>query len=154
MQYYDTVDIPYWQGKDFPYPSVKLRVDFTHTRAGYNFMYHCHILEHEDQGMMANIRVLPCSDVGVCEKAVSVNSGNDATDGRVRGYGGVWDAVWIGISVSIGVGMLVLLGGMFLGYRFRPCNPLTDAGADGLGMTFDSRAATRSTRGIDISSEE
>jgi FtsP/CotA-like multicopper oxidase with cupredoxin domain len=25
------------------------------------FVYHCHILDHEDNGMMANIEVLPAS---------------------------------------------------------------------------------------------
>ncbi|HEX4783341.1 MAG TPA: multicopper oxidase domain-containing protein [Candidatus Sulfotelmatobacter sp.] len=41
-----------------PYPSVTVRLDFRGLDIG-DFAYHCHILEHEDHGMMAIIRVLP-----------------------------------------------------------------------------------------------
>jgi FtsP/CotA-like multicopper oxidase with cupredoxin domain len=58
-QYLDMVDIPYWSGTG-PYPSVKVRMDFRGMDIG-DFVYHCHILEHEDNGMMAVIRVLPPS---------------------------------------------------------------------------------------------
>jgi FtsP/CotA-like multicopper oxidase with cupredoxin domain len=54
-QYLDTIQIPYWSGSG-PYPSVKLRMDFRGDTVG-DFVYHCHILQHEDQGMMAIIRV-------------------------------------------------------------------------------------------------
>jgi FtsP/CotA-like multicopper oxidase with cupredoxin domain len=56
-QYLDMVNIPFWKGKG-PYPSVKVRMDFRGPDIG-DFVYHCHILEHEDNGMMAIIRVLP-----------------------------------------------------------------------------------------------
>jgi FtsP/CotA-like multicopper oxidase with cupredoxin domain len=56
-QYLDTVQVPYWSGTG-PYPSVKLRMDFRGPVVG-DFVYHCHILGHEDSGMMAIIRVLP-----------------------------------------------------------------------------------------------
>jgi FtsP/CotA-like multicopper oxidase with cupredoxin domain len=56
-QYLDTVQVPYWSGTG-PYPSVKLRMDFRGPDVG-DFVYHCHILGHEDSGMMAIIRVLP-----------------------------------------------------------------------------------------------
>jgi FtsP/CotA-like multicopper oxidase with cupredoxin domain len=56
-QYLDTVQVPYWSGTG-PYPSVKLRMDFRGAVVG-DFVYHCHILGHEDSGMMAIIRVLP-----------------------------------------------------------------------------------------------
>ena len=56
-QYVDTIDVPYWSGTG-PYPSVKVRLDFRGMDVG-DFVYHCHILEHEDGGMMAIIRVLP-----------------------------------------------------------------------------------------------
>ena len=56
-QYLDTVQVPYWSGTG-PYPSVKLRLDFRGPVVG-DFVYHCHILGHEDSGMMAIIRVLP-----------------------------------------------------------------------------------------------
>jgi FtsP/CotA-like multicopper oxidase with cupredoxin domain len=52
----DTVDVPFWDGKG-PYPSVKLRMDFRNPEITGTFVYHCHILEHEDGGMMGSIRV-------------------------------------------------------------------------------------------------
>jgi len=55
-QFLDTVNIPYWDGKG-PYPSVTVRMDFRGMIAG-DLVYHCHILGHEDNGMMAIIRVL------------------------------------------------------------------------------------------------
>jgi FtsP/CotA-like multicopper oxidase with cupredoxin domain len=57
QQYLDTVVIPYWKGRG-PYPSVTVLMDFRGKITG-DFVYHCHILEHEDGGMMATIRVLP-----------------------------------------------------------------------------------------------
>jgi len=56
-QYLDTVNIPYWTGTG-PYPNVTVRMDFRGAVVG-DFVYHCHILEHEDGGMMATIRVNP-----------------------------------------------------------------------------------------------
>jgi FtsP/CotA-like multicopper oxidase with cupredoxin domain len=55
----DTVDVPYWNGKSVQYPSVTLRMDFRNPDAVGTFVYHCHLLEHEDGGMMGKIRVLP-----------------------------------------------------------------------------------------------
>jgi FtsP/CotA-like multicopper oxidase with cupredoxin domain len=57
QQFLDMVDLPYWSGHG-PYPSVKVRMDFRGPDIG-DFVYHCHILGHEDNGMMAIIRVLP-----------------------------------------------------------------------------------------------
>ena len=56
-QYYDMYQVPYWNGKG-PYPSITVRMDFRGPDVG-DFVYHCHILGHEDNGMMATIRVLP-----------------------------------------------------------------------------------------------
>jgi FtsP/CotA-like multicopper oxidase with cupredoxin domain len=56
-QWHDTIEVPYWRGKG-PYPSIKVRMDFRGAVVG-DFVYHCHILDHEDGGMMAIIRVLP-----------------------------------------------------------------------------------------------
>ncbi len=56
QQILDTVDVPYWKGTG-PYPSIKVRMDFRGPDIG-DFVYHCHILDHEDGGMMAIIRVL------------------------------------------------------------------------------------------------
>lgn len=60
----DTITIPTWNGDpNTPYPSVKLRMDFRggkkDTSIAGTFVYHCHILEHEDNGMMAAIEVKP-----------------------------------------------------------------------------------------------
>jgi len=57
QQFLDTVQVPYWSGSG-PYPSVTVRMDFRGPDIG-DFVYHCHILAHEDGGMMAIIRVLP-----------------------------------------------------------------------------------------------
>jgi FtsP/CotA-like multicopper oxidase with cupredoxin domain len=58
-QLMDMIEIPYWDGNPaHPYPSATLRMDFRGPDIG-DFVYHCHILNHEDQGMMAIIRVLP-----------------------------------------------------------------------------------------------
>jgi FtsP/CotA-like multicopper oxidase with cupredoxin domain len=56
-QYLDMINVPYWSGTG-PYPSVTVRMDFRGPDVG-DFVYHCHILGHEDSGMMAIIRVLP-----------------------------------------------------------------------------------------------
>ena len=57
QQFLDMIQVPYWTGSG-PYPSVKVRMDFRGPDIG-DFVYHCHILAHEDGGMMAIIRVLP-----------------------------------------------------------------------------------------------
>ena len=59
QQFYDTIQVPYWKGTG-PYPSVTVLLDFRGNVVG-DFVYHCHILGHEDNGMMATIRVLPTS---------------------------------------------------------------------------------------------
>jgi FtsP/CotA-like multicopper oxidase with cupredoxin domain len=55
----DTINVPYWKGQGASYPSVTLRMDFRDPNAVGTFVYHCHLLEHEDGGMMGTIRVLP-----------------------------------------------------------------------------------------------
>ncbi|MBV9266073.1 MAG: multicopper oxidase domain-containing protein [Acidobacteriaceae bacterium] len=57
QQFLDMVEVPFGTGAP-PYPSVKVRADFRGPDIG-DFVYHCHILNHEDNGMMAIIRVLP-----------------------------------------------------------------------------------------------
>jgi FtsP/CotA-like multicopper oxidase with cupredoxin domain len=52
----DTIDLPFWDGKG-RYPNVKLRRDFRSPDIIGTFPCHCHILEHEDAGMMGTIRV-------------------------------------------------------------------------------------------------
>jgi FtsP/CotA-like multicopper oxidase with cupredoxin domain len=55
----DTVNVPYFNGHTLSYPSVRLRVDFRDPNMVGTFVYHCHLLEHEDKGMMGSIRVDP-----------------------------------------------------------------------------------------------
>jgi FtsP/CotA-like multicopper oxidase with cupredoxin domain len=54
----DTVNVGSWDGKSASYPSVKLRMDFRSPRLVGTFVYHCHLLEHEDGGMMGTIHVV------------------------------------------------------------------------------------------------
>ena len=58
-QFADMVEIPFWSGNpNTPFPSVTMLMDFRGPDIG-DFVYHCHILGHEDLGMMQIIRVLP-----------------------------------------------------------------------------------------------
>ncbi|HEX2526389.1 MAG TPA: multicopper oxidase family protein [Geminicoccus sp.] len=53
----DVVNIPYAvNGKP---GFAELIVPFTNPIIAGQFVFHCHLVQHEDQGMMANIRVLP-----------------------------------------------------------------------------------------------
>jgi FtsP/CotA-like multicopper oxidase with cupredoxin domain len=54
----DTVNVPYYDGHSLAYPSVTLRMDFRDPNTVGEFVYHCHLLEHEDKGMMGSIRVM------------------------------------------------------------------------------------------------
>jgi FtsP/CotA-like multicopper oxidase with cupredoxin domain len=55
----DTVNVPYYNARTLFYPSVRIRVDFRDPDSIGSFPYHCHLLEHEDKGMMGVIQVLP-----------------------------------------------------------------------------------------------
>jgi FtsP/CotA-like multicopper oxidase with cupredoxin domain len=57
----DTVNVPFWDGKSAIYPSIKVRIDFRDPNIVGTFVYHCHLLEHEDGGMMGLIRVEPAN---------------------------------------------------------------------------------------------
>lgn len=54
----DTVNVPYWSGTG-PYHSVTMRMDFRDPNIAGTFVFHCHVLFHEDGGMMGKIRVDP-----------------------------------------------------------------------------------------------
>jgi FtsP/CotA-like multicopper oxidase with cupredoxin domain len=64
----DTVNVPYYNGRSLVYPSVKLRMDFRDPNTVGTFVYHCHLLEHEDGGMMGLIRVEPAKPTQVSSK--------------------------------------------------------------------------------------
>ena len=55
----DTVNVPYYNGRSLSYPSVRLRMDFRDPNMIGTFVYHCHLMEHSDGGMMGMIRVDP-----------------------------------------------------------------------------------------------
>jgi FtsP/CotA-like multicopper oxidase with cupredoxin domain len=60
-QFLDMIETPFWdnvKNPNGPVPDVKLLMDFRGMDIG-DFVYHCHILSHEDLGMMAIIRVNP-----------------------------------------------------------------------------------------------
>jgi len=69
----DTMDIPYWEGTG-PYPSIKVRMDFRDPNIIGTFVYHCHILQHEDSGMMGMIQVLPAGSASTTTAAASTAS--------------------------------------------------------------------------------
>ncbi len=54
----DTINIPHLR-PGVPPPSVKLRMDFRGTNLVGTFIYQCHIVAHEEGGMMGTIQVLP-----------------------------------------------------------------------------------------------
>ncbi len=55
----DTVNVPYASQKLLSYPSIRVRMDFRGSNTVGIFPYHCHLLEHEDRGMMGTIQVVP-----------------------------------------------------------------------------------------------
>jgi FtsP/CotA-like multicopper oxidase with cupredoxin domain len=69
----DTVNVPYFNGRMLQYPSVTLRMDFRDPDAVGTFVYHCHLLEHEDNGMMGTIRVDPRPGMATATSKVQRN---------------------------------------------------------------------------------
>jgi FtsP/CotA-like multicopper oxidase with cupredoxin domain len=59
----DTVNVPYTKGSMLAYPSIRIRVDFRDPNIVGTFPYHCHLLEHEDKGMMGTIQVVPAASL-------------------------------------------------------------------------------------------
>jgi FtsP/CotA-like multicopper oxidase with cupredoxin domain len=55
----DTVSVPFFDNHMTAYPNVRVRMDFRDPNTVGTFVYHCHLLEHEDGGMMGTIRVDP-----------------------------------------------------------------------------------------------
>jgi FtsP/CotA-like multicopper oxidase with cupredoxin domain len=68
-QYLDMAEVHYWDGNPaHPFPSITVRIDFRGPDIG-DFVYHCHILGHEDLGMMQIIRVTPPEDSSAAVKS-------------------------------------------------------------------------------------
>lgn len=54
----DTVNVPFWSGTG-PFHKVTVRMDFRDPNIAGTFVFHCHVLFHEDGGMMGKIVVKP-----------------------------------------------------------------------------------------------
>jgi FtsP/CotA-like multicopper oxidase with cupredoxin domain len=67
----DTINVPFHSAADLQYPSVRLRMDFRDPNTIGTFLYHCHLLEHEDGGMMGLIRVEPADTAQAPEKSTA-----------------------------------------------------------------------------------
>jgi FtsP/CotA-like multicopper oxidase with cupredoxin domain len=78
-QYLDMVEVPGWDGNPaHPFPSVKLLLDFRGPDIG-DFVFHCHILNHEDLGMMNIIRVVAPSNGWNANQTRLTGTGDDAS---------------------------------------------------------------------------
>jgi hypothetical protein len=62
------------------YPSVRLRLDFRDPNAVGTFFYHCHLLEHEDGGMMGLVRVEPAEEVRTPMASAATDPAAQQTD--------------------------------------------------------------------------
>ena len=78
----DTVNVPYYNGRTLDYPSVRLRMDFRDPNIVGTFVYHCHLLEHEDGGMMGRIRVEPADTAVLTATSSNQPNTGDLHDGR------------------------------------------------------------------------
>ncbi len=74
----DTINVPYYDGRSLAYPSVRLRMDFRDPNIVGIFVYHCHLLEHEDRGMMGSIQVMPAPAQKPCNAAPSMSPCRDS----------------------------------------------------------------------------
>lgn len=84
----DTVNVPYFNGRTLTYPSIRVRMDFRDPNTIGTFPYHCHLLEHEDKGMMGTIQVLPPisnPDSAVTRTASAQNRVKDPHDAKTIG---------------------------------------------------------------------
>ena len=75
----DTVNVPYFDSRLLTYPSIRVRMDFRDPNAVGIFPYHCHLLEHEDKGMMGTIRVEPASTAAERQKMTAAKAAGQAT---------------------------------------------------------------------------
>ena len=80
----DTINVPFWDGKTTKYPSVKLRMDFRDPSIIGTFPFHCHLLEHEDGGMMGLVRVEPREAPEKSAETVSPTGGNANSGASLR----------------------------------------------------------------------
>jgi len=80
----DTVNVAYWDGKSSVYPQVKLRIDFRNPNTVGTFVYHCHLLEHADGGMMGTIRVEPMRQKAAAIEHFGSSSNSTPSSSSIR----------------------------------------------------------------------
>ena len=91
-QYLDTIQVPFWdQNPNHPFPSVTLRMDFRGNDIG-DFVFHCHILSHEDLGMMNIIQVIPPASAAASTPEKVIASVKTHSSTRARGAAKSTDA--------------------------------------------------------------
>lgn len=84
-QYLDTIQVPFWdQNLNDPFPSVTLRMDFRGNDIG-DFVFHCHILSHEDLGMMNIIQVIPPASAAASTRKKAIASVKTQRSTKARG---------------------------------------------------------------------
>jgi FtsP/CotA-like multicopper oxidase with cupredoxin domain len=81
----DTVNVPYNNGRLLTYPSIRIRMDFRDPNIVGTFPYHCHLLEHEDKGMMGTIRIDPEASPIAAQAACSSGKGDTLECNKSRG---------------------------------------------------------------------
>jgi FtsP/CotA-like multicopper oxidase with cupredoxin domain len=74
----DTVNVPYYDGRSLAYPRIRVRMDFRDRNTVGTFVYHCHLLEHEDKGMMGSIQVKPAPPLAEHNAAMPCQAGDSS----------------------------------------------------------------------------
>lgn len=92
----DVIDIPYQQN-DVP-GEVKVIVPFTNPDMVGRFVFHCHIVEHEDNGMMANVVVLPPNGIAPAPASMRTVAAKTPPSGWRTLLGNAGD--WAGITTK------------------------------------------------------
>ena len=87
----DNVNVAYQADASSPPGQVKLIIDFRDPNIVGKFVYHCHILEHEDGGMMAVAEVVPSAAIraSTAKSEISSTLGQSAFN-RTRGFIDRW----------------------------------------------------------------
>jgi FtsP/CotA-like multicopper oxidase with cupredoxin domain len=81
----DTVNVPYQQDGGPP-GQVKLIMDFRNPNIVGKFVYHCHILEHEDGGMMSIAEVVSPPGAPPLDLAAGADANADVVAGTLAAF--------------------------------------------------------------------
>lgn len=77
----DNVDVPFQASANAVPGEIKVLIDFRNPNMVGKFVYHCHILEHEDAGMMAVAEVVPSGPFAMSLKAKAMRVVNRIVGG-------------------------------------------------------------------------